>query len=849
MVMTPDGRILITIKSGKIVVLENDALLATPMINIEDRVDNFNERGLGHVVLDPEFATNGYFYVYYTAKGANHNRVSRFTATGNTADPASELIIIDVDPVPGTIHNGGDMAFGPDRKLYISTGEGGNSNAANSLLTLLGKVLRVNPDGTIPTDNPFDASTVGKNKAIYALGLRNPFSMDIDHHTGVIMVSDVGGSEWEEINRVEGGMNYGWPSIEGRRTNQGVPTPGIYVDPIYAYPHGAGIDAGCAVVGAALYMPATYQFPTEYHGKFFFADYCNGYIKYLDPGDPNAAHVFATDIDRPLGILFAPNGTMYYMARGGIGGGSEGDNTASNDGTIWKVTYSGFGTPSISVPPQNTLASVGETATFIVSANGALPLTYQWQVDQVDVAGATSASFDFVNVQITDDGKKVRCIVTNGEGSATSAEATLTVTANKRPNPQFTWSLPGGATLYQGGNLLSFSGSATDEEDGQLQVADLTWSVNFHHDEHFHPALAPTPGVADANFVIPKSGETSSNVWFRIYLTATDHDTPALSKTVYQDVFPQKSVMNVNTVPPGLEVLLDGQTIVAPYTFTGVVGITRSLEGPLSQTNDDSTYVFKSWSDPSSDRVIIFDTPAADKTFTATFTGADKGSGNGLTGAYYVDQKGFNGEPALTQIDGAVDFNWGSGSPDPSIPANDFSVRWTGEILPQFDDEYTFYFTVDDGVRIWIGSTLLIDQWTDQASVEHTATIDLEQKKYPIKIEYYENDGEAVALLSWSCSQLMKQIVPASQLFTSGVVTGLDGEQDKSLLVYPTLFQKSFEVEYTGPPADTWMVVDMMGRSVLHGNILGRFTVEAGTLSSGVYVFRVGERSMRIMKR
>jgi glucose/arabinose dehydrogenase len=847
--ITPDGRIFITIKNGKVLILENDVLLSTPLIDIESVVDNFNERGLGHIVLDPGFSTNGFFYLYYTVKEGNHNRVSRFTATGNTADPATELIILEVDPMLASIHNGGDMVFGLDGKLYISTGEGSNSNASNSLLTNLGKILRVNSDGTIPTDNPFDGSTLGKNKAIYALGFRNPYSMDLDPHNGAIIVSDVGGAAWEEINIVEAGRNYGWPSIEGRRTDQAIPGPGPYVDPIYAYPHGAGIDAGCAIVGAALYMPETHQFPTEYHGKFFFADYCNGYIKYIDPADATAVNVFATGIDRPLGILFTSNGTMYYIARGGIGGGSEGDNTSSNDGTLWRVTYDGFGAPSVAVPPQSTIVSVGETATFNVVANGADPLTYQWQVNDVDVSGADSATFDLANVQLSDDGKTIRCVVSNGNGSVTSSVATLSVTSNTRPEPKFTWSLPDGATLYQGGQLLSFSGSATDAEDGELGAADLTWKVNFHHDAHFHPAVPTTSGVTSSSAVIPKNAETSSNVWFRIHLTATDHGTPALSKTIYQDVFPQKAVVKVNTVPSGLEFLLDGQTIKAPYSFTSVVGVTRTLAGLLSQSHGDSLYIFKDWSEPSSERVIVFDTPTADKTFTATFTTADTGEGDGLTGLYFIEDKTFAGEPSLTRIDPEVGFNWGTGAPDPSIPANRFTTRWIGEILPQFDDEYTFYFTSDDGVRVWIGSTLLIDQWVDQASVEHTAKITLERKKYPIKIEYYEAEGEAVAFLSWSCATLVKQIVPTSQLFSADVVTGVGDEQDRSLLIYPTAVQRSFEVEYTGPPLDAWILVDMLGRPVLRGDISSRFTVDAAGLAAGVYIFRAGEKSLRIMKK
>jgi glucose/arabinose dehydrogenase len=121
MVIAPDGRIFITIKSGKILIIENGILSTSLLLTLS--VDNFNERGLGHIVLDPNFNSNNYYYVYYTVPNSNFNRVSRFTANGNSTLPGSEFVLLDLDVLSGTIHNAGDMAFGLDGKLYIASGD------------------------------------------------------------------------------------------------------------------------------------------------------------------------------------------------------------------------------------------------------------------------------------------------------------------------------------------------------------------------------------------------------------------------------------------------------------------------------------------------------------------------------------------------------------------------------------------------------------------------------------------------------------------------------------------------------------------------------------------------------
>src|SRR5438067_8942866 len=175
MTFAPDGRLFICQQGGQLRVVKNGTLLATPFLTVT--VDSSGERGLLGVAFDPNFATNNFIYVYYTVPGSPaHNRVSRFTANGDTAVAGSEFILLNLDNLStATNHNGGAIHFGPDGQLYIAVGENANPSNAQTLSNLLGKVLRLNSGGSIPTDNPF-FNTAGARQEIWALGLRNPFT-------------------------------------------------------------------------------------------------------------------------------------------------------------------------------------------------------------------------------------------------------------------------------------------------------------------------------------------------------------------------------------------------------------------------------------------------------------------------------------------------------------------------------------------------------------------------------------------------------------------------------------------------------------------------------------------------
>lgn len=312
MAFAPDGRLFVCEQTGDLRVIENQQLVAAPFVSL--RVDSAGERGLLGVAFDGGFDSNYFVYVYYTVPAhrhaAAHNRVSRFVASGNVAAKHSEQILLDLNNLSSaTNHNGGALAFGPDGKLYIGVGE--NNNGANSqdITNLLGKVLRINADGSIPADNPF-AKSKGVNKAIWAIGLRNPFSFSFQPVTAKMLINDVGEHTYEEINVGQAGANYGWPRTEGP-TNRS-----RYVSPVFYYKHGRGATSGDAIVGSAFYSPVNRTYPKNYMGDYFFADLTSGWIRRLDPVSLDTAD-FASGVDTPVALAVSAEGSLYYLARGG----------------------------------------------------------------------------------------------------------------------------------------------------------------------------------------------------------------------------------------------------------------------------------------------------------------------------------------------------------------------------------------------------------------------------------------------------------------------------------------------------------------------------------------------------
>jgi glucose/arabinose dehydrogenase len=598
MAFAPDGRIFVAQQAGRLRVIKNNTLLPTSFVQLT--VNATGERGLIGIALDPDFALNNYIYLYYTVPGTPaHNRISRFTANGDIAQAGSEVIILELDPLSNaTNHNGGAMHFGTDGKLYVAIGENANSAHAQNLDTYHGKLLRINKDGSVPGGNPFPTGSE-QRKRVWAYGLRNPYTFSIHPETGRILVNDVGQVTWEEINdATTGGKNFGWPTTEGKFNGASYPN---LTNPIYAYPHGGGDGKGCAITGGTFFYPSNTNYPAQYFGKYFFQDLCNRWINTLDVmAATTIRSSFATSIGgNSLALSVGLDGNLYYLSR--------------SSSALYKIIYNRTTSPYIISHPVSLTTAEGQSVILSVNALGSTPFNYQWQKDGIDIQGAVNDSLIIENALLENQGEYT-VNVSNAAGLSTSNAATLTVIENALPVAEIV--MPMAGATYVAGTEIEFAGVGDDAEDGSLPATAFRWEINFHHGTHQHdqPAIE---GVKAGAFLIPNEGETSDVVWYRVILTVTDSKGMVGKDSV--DIFPEKSIITLTTDPPGLEVLVDGQSAATPLEISSVEGLLRTFSVNTPQQLNNVGYEFASWSN-GGEMTQVLATPAADLSLIANFS-------------------------------------------------------------------------------------------------------------------------------------------------------------------------------------------------------------------------------------
>jgi glucose/arabinose dehydrogenase len=309
--IVPDGTVYFAEQTGHIRMVRDGLLLERPLLDISARVDTFWEHGLVGMEFDPEYPSKPYLYVLYVMKlPYAHHVVSRFTVENDVANLASERVLFEGDDQASlggsqpSAHQGGPMRFGPDGKLYIGLGEQTEDSAAQSMETLQGKILRLNPDGSIPKDNPFYGTAKGKFRSIYALGIRNPFGLAFQPGTGRLFEADIGKSSFDEINEIKAGRNYGWPLAEGMSDNE------RFTNPTHAYPPAIG-----RCICGSMFYPSSGDFPDPWKGKLFFVDWASNWIKAIDVDNPKEALDFGSDFDSPVAIEASPDGSIWVLNR------------------------------------------------------------------------------------------------------------------------------------------------------------------------------------------------------------------------------------------------------------------------------------------------------------------------------------------------------------------------------------------------------------------------------------------------------------------------------------------------------------------------------------------------------
>jgi glucose/arabinose dehydrogenase len=592
---------------------------------INDWCQQFPSHSIGTLL----FGRDGHLYVS-GGDGASFNNVDygQYGANyaGDRANPCG-------DP-PGTV----GTALSPP------TAEGGalrsqSVRRTDGPATLDGAVLRIDPaTGAGLPGNPFFSSPDANARRIVAYGLRNPFRITQRPGTDELWIGDVGWSTWEEIDRVVApasttASNFGWPCYEGTSPQGGYQSAGLnlcsslystsgsVVAPYYTYNHSACVVnyTGCHTGGSSITGMAFYQggsYPTQYNGALFFADHSRNEIWAMLPtnGLPDPTKLLSfVGVDaaggaagHPVDLKIGPGGDLFYVDMDG--------------GTVHRITYTAANQPPTAVIAANpTNGPVPLTVSF--DATGSTDpegksLTYSWDVNGDGVFGdatGPTASYTYTAAGMYQPSLRV----TDDQGATGTASVTITAgntaptAVIDTPPPSLTWKV---------GDTISFSGHATDTQDGTLPASALTWSVIMHHcftptDCHDH-VIQTVPGVSSGSFTAPDHGYPC---WIELRLTATDSGGLASTTSVRLD--PKTALLTFKTNPGGLALTglgVNESLVRTPYSVTVVIGSSNSVSAPTSQTFNKSTYNFVSWSDggPQSHTIIA---PAVNTTYTATY--------------------------------------------------------------------------------------------------------------------------------------------------------------------------------------------------------------------------------------
>lgn len=426
-----DDRLYVVERAGIIRIVNTDGSLdPTPFMNITSRVwDSNNEQGLLGLAFDPNYQTNGYFYVNYiidsTGSAVDEDtRISRFTRSSvdpDAGDPTSEVKLLRIVQ-PYWNHNGGCLRFGKDGYLYCSLGDGGSGgdpgNRAQNPTNILGKILRINvkdvPSYSIPVQNPFyDSNPSDTLPIIWALGVRNPWKFDVDNLRGDIWMGDVGQNVQEEVNYEaygDGGKHYGWRCYEGTAVyNTSVGCTGTYVTPVATYNHSGGL---CSVTGGIVYRGGKWG---NLYEKFIYTDFCvdrfyTSKMNYTTSTVTNVSHNTIAGFDHYFSVMEQDNKGNIYIAD-------------LYTGTVYTLNID-ICTPTATVNSANALTTICDGGSLALTTPAVSGFSYQWLLNGSPISGATSDNYSATAVG------NYQVIVTNPtcgtNGTDTSAVLTLT---------------------------------------------------------------------------------------------------------------------------------------------------------------------------------------------------------------------------------------------------------------------------------------------------------------------------------------------------------------------------------------------------------------------------------------
>jgi glucose/arabinose dehydrogenase/PKD repeat protein len=638
---TPDGRLLITQDAGQLRVVRNGRLIATPALNLAARSCAEGDRGLMGVTVDPAFSTNRFVYLYWSFNkhnfcgvGTSRTPVNRVTRHVLGADDrvvaGSERVLIDNIASPARDHNGGDLRFGADGLLYVTTGDGGcvigdptrcaglNTNSRRRDI-LNGKVLRVTRDGAIPRGNPFASASgarrcgnpagvpggTGTCAETFAWGFRNPFRFAVRPGTSSFYVNDVGQATWEEIDALVAGRDYGWNAREGfcargSTTDCGSTT---YQNPIFAYGHADG----CASITGGAFVPEG-LWPAPWSGSYLFADFVCGGIYRLAPraGGGFTRQPFLPDVRGAVHLAFAPHGSgtaLYYLDYFG--------------NTVHRVSRSTGNTAPVanfSTRPAGLDVTFGAQNSHDPDAGDSLR---QWRWDFGDGTTATTTTPSIVHQYPTKRVFTATLRVVDSRG-AVSAPVRRSVYAGEWP-PTVSVAWPASTARFAVGQRVTLSATARDAEDGTRPGSSITWTVTRRHGSHSHPYAGPVNG-SSFTLTYPPPEDLVSTTNSHLVVTAQVVDSRGLTTSSTRNLLPRTVRLSFASVPSGGSVIVGGTNRVTPFTVTSWAGAPVLLD-VRDQSIGGVPHVFRRWSDGGA-RSHTIRTPTSATTYTATFTRA-----------------------------------------------------------------------------------------------------------------------------------------------------------------------------------------------------------------------------------
>ena len=730
-------------------------------------------------------------------------------------------------PILHESHGTGSLVFGTDGTLIASFGDGASFTSVdigsasetywqqglqNGIITpaqnvgayrcqqlssLSGKIIRIDPvTGNGLPSNPFyQSGAPGSNQSkIWATGVRNPCRMSLQPETGshnpvdgdpgVLFFGDVGWGNREELNIVDApGQNFGWPKFEGMTNQPGYNNnnflPATHERPKLDWrnstPRGL-VNGNIVNVGSSQLPGPSFQgncsiggtwytgndFPANYQNSYFHADYGGDWIKQIKFDGNNNPISVSNFLEGAQGIVFVGtspiDGGLYYLA------GAAGNNNP-NMNTVRKISFTGGNLPPVAVATSDVLYGVGPLAVQFFGDQSYDPdndnLTYSWDFgDGTPNSTAANPSHVFNTSATGPVSFNVRLTVQ--DNGNLSSQDIIPISLNNTPPNIVSVSIDN-VNSFSTANptTLNLSAVVTDAEHSNNSLV-YTWVTELHHNNHFHPEPGDNNKVTTTQ--LSPVGCDGSTYFYRVKLFVTD--PRGLIDTYQKDIFPSCSGANqsisFNNISDKLTTSNDFNLVASANS--GLPVILHVISGPATISGNTISLTGQPG------EVVVRAIQNGNNTYRPaipverTFSVSKIGGGTGITGTYFNNSNLTN--PIITRVDPVIDFNWGSGSPAAGISAQTYSVRWEGEILPEFSQTYTFRTTTDDGVRLWVNGQQIIDKWVDQGATAHTGMINLTaNNKVNIRMEYYEATGAASAKLEWRSSSQPWEVIPQNHLF------------------------------------------------------------------------------------